>query len=258
MVITPLGSSVRIGTSGSGSRDFWPQPRAIGRCRAPGLAAALSCVYFADRSHAGRRLGVRLARLRGDIPVVLGIPRGGVPVAFEVARLLDAPLDVIVVRKLGVPYRPELAMGALGEGGVRIVDQDMVAAAGVSGAELAAVEKAERAELERRVRRFRGDRPPVPVSGRTAIVVDDGIATGATAAAACEVARLHGAIRVIAAAPVAARGALARLDPAADEVICLRTPWSFTSVGQWYADFTQTTDAEVAELLERAAVKGSA
>ena len=151
---------------------------------------------FLDRTDAGRRLAQRTLHLRGENVVVLGLPRGGVPVAAEVARALRAPLDVIVVRKLGVPVQPELGMGAIGEGGVRIINPEVVAIAHVTDAEIAAVERRERAELERRARRFRGERRRTPLTGRTAIIIDDGIATGSTARAACQVARAQGAVRV--------------------------------------------------------------
>ncbi|GIU85882.1 MAG: putative phosphoribosyl transferase [Acidimicrobiia bacterium] len=208
---------------------------------------------FRDRRDAGRRLAAALSGLRGEDVVVLALPRGGVPVAYEVACALGAPLDVIVVRKLGVPYQPELGMGAIGEGGVRIVNDAIVRAAGVTQGQLAEVERREREELERRARRFRGDRPAVPVAGRTALIVDDGIATGSTARAACQVARAHGARRVVLAAPVAPPDTVARLRGDADELVCLEQPEPFHAIGQWYDDFSQTTDAEVVELLERAA-----
>jgi putative phosphoribosyl transferase len=211
---------------------------------------------FADRRDAGKRLAERLESFRGDDVVVLGLPRGGVPVAYEVATALGAPLDVIVVRKLGVPFQPELGMGAIGEGGVRIVNEEIVRAAQVTDAQLAEVERRERAELERRARRFRGDRPPVPLAGRTVIVVDDGIATGSTARAACQVARAHGARRVVLATPVAPPDTVARLRGDADDLVCLESPEPFFAIGQWYADFSQTSDAEVVMLLERAAQRG--
>lgn len=211
-------------------------------------------VPFRDRVEAGRLLGERLAALRGraDRIVVLGLPRGGVPVAAEVARALDAPLDVIVVRKLGLPSQPELGMGAIGEDGVRIVNDDVLQSARVGDAALAEVERRERAELERRTERFRSGRARVPLEGRTAVVVDDGIATGSTARAACEVARRLGAVRVVLAVPVAPPGSVTELDDAADEVVCLHTPAGFHSVGQWYTDFSQTSDDEVAALLHAA------
>ena len=210
-------------------------------------------MLFVDRIDAGRRLAERLGHLREADPVVLGLPRGGVPVAHQVAEALDAPLDVIVVRKLGVPFQPELGMGAIGEDGVRIVNPEVVRAARVTDDEIAAVERRERAELERRARRFRGDRPRVPLEGRTAIVVDDGIATGSTARAACQVARAHGAARVVLAVPVAPPGWTDRLGADADELVCLETPEQFWAIGQWYGDFTQTSDGEVVDCLERRA-----
>jgi putative phosphoribosyl transferase len=164
---------------------------------------------------------------------------------LEVAAALHAPLDVIVVRKLGVPFQPELGMGAIGEDGVRVLNAEVVQMAGVSSEELAAVERRERVELERRARRFRGGRVRVPIEGKTVVVVDDGIATGSTARAACQVARAHGASRVILAVPVAPRDWTDRLAGDADEFVCLDTPEPFFGVGQFYADFSQTTDEEV-------------
>jgi putative phosphoribosyl transferase len=210
-------------------------------------------MVFADRVDAGRRLATRLSHLRGEPVVVLGLPRGGVPVAYEVARALRAPLDVTLVRKLGVPFQPELGMGAIGEGGIRIVNPDVVRLAGVSERQLAEVEARERAELERRARRFRGDRPPVPLAGATAVVVDDGIATGSTARAACQVARAHGAARVVLAVPVAPPDSAARFRDDVDEFVCLDTPEPFYAIGQFYADFPQTTDEEVVACLRSAA-----
>jgi putative phosphoribosyl transferase len=214
---------------------------------------------FTDRTEAGRKLAAVLEpRFRGTDAVVLGLPRGGVPVAFEVARALEAPLDVIVVRKLGVPFQPELAMGAIGEDGVRVINDDVVRLAKVSHAEIAATEAAERAELERRAERFRSGRARVPVEGRTVIIVDDGIATGSTAKAACQVARAHGATRVVVAIPVAPPDCQARFAGDADEVICLHQPKDFWAVGQFYMDFTQTSDEEVADLLAAAAARSRA
>jgi putative phosphoribosyl transferase len=210
---------------------------------------------FADRSDAGRRLAERLQRFRGEDLVVLALPRGGVPVAFEVAWALDAPLDVIVVRKLGVPFQPELAMGAVGEGGARVVDRELVRRALASEDALADIVARERAEVDRRARRFRGDRGPLPVAGRTTIVVDDGIATGSTAQAACQVARARGAARVVLAVPVAPQSAIAEMAAGGDvdEVVCLEARRAFRAVGQFYADFSQTSDGDVVELLGRAA-----
>ena len=212
---------------------------------------------FLDRSDAGRRLADRMLHLRGADVVVLGLPRGGVPVAAEVARALGAPLDVILVRKLGVPVQPELGMGAIGEGGIRIINSEVVAIAHVTDAEIAAVEKRERAELDRRARRFRGDRRRTPLAGRTAIIIDDGIATGSTARAACQVARAQGAVRVVLAVPVAPPSARSALAADADEVICVETPVHFLAIGEWYRDFSQTSDHEVVSLLRRAAGEGA-
>ncbi|MFD3695321.1 phosphoribosyltransferase family protein [Streptomyces sp. NPDC058646] len=209
-------------------------------------------MLFAHRTDAGRRLAAALRHLEAADPVVLGLPRGGVPVAFQVARELGAPLDVVVVRKLGVPHHREWGFGALGEGGVRVISEDVVQRAGVGPRDRAAVERAEGAELVRQARKFRGDRPRVPLDGRTVIVVDDGIATGATAAAACQVVRAMGAARVVLAAPVAPPDAAVRLRSAADEVVCLSTPHAFRAVGEWYEDFTQTSDEEVVSLLAEA------
>ena len=204
---------------------------------------------FRDRRDAGRQLAEKLTHLRDDRPVVVGLPRGGVPVAFEVARALDAPLDVIVVRKLGVPFQPELGLGAIGENGVRVLNAAVIRGAQVTAEELAQVEARERIEVERRARHFRRGRTPVSLAGRTAIVVDDGIATGGTARAALQVARAHGAARVVLAVPVASPDSLRAMEGAADEVVCLETPFRFMAVGQWYADFDQTSDEEVVTLL---------
>jgi len=210
---------------------------------------------FADRIDAGRQLARHLAHLRGTDVVVVGLPRGGVPVAAEVSEALGAPLDVIVVRKLGVPFQRELAMGAIGEGGIRVVNRDVVDLAGVSPEELAAVEAHERVELERRSARFRADRPRIALTGRTVVVVDDGVATGSTAKAACQVARAHGAHRVVLAVPVAPADWTARMGDAADEYVCIRTSDDFFGVGQFYQDFTQVDDDEVVELLRRASAR---
>lgn len=206
---------------------------------------------FRDRTDAGHRLGEHLAARRAPDVIVLGLPRGGVPVAAEIARALDAPLDVIVVRKLGVPTHPEVAMGAIGEGGVRLLDETLVAQLGITPAEVDAVERRERATLDARVAQLRPDGEQLDLTGRTAIIVDDGIATGATAAAACQVARLLGAARIVVAAPVGPEDAAARLD-GADEVVCLLRPAGFYAVGAHYGDFRQTTDEEVSALLESA------
>jgi putative phosphoribosyl transferase len=204
---------------------------------------------FRDRSDAGAQLAGRLSGMRGLDVVVLGLPRGGVPVAAEVARELDAPLDVVLVRKLGVPGHAELAMGAIGEDGVRVLNHDIVRQLNIDPVRLEQVEAVERAELERRAVRYRGDRPRIEVEGRTAIVVDDGIATGATARAACEVMRAHGASSVVLAVPVAPPEVLPQLRRSADEVHAVSTPARLIAVGQWYDDFTQVSDDEVVAAL---------
>lgn len=203
---------------------------------------------FVDRVDAGRQLAQRLGHLRGSDLVVLGVPRGGVPVAAEVARSLDAPLDVVVVRKLGLPWQPELAMGAIGEGGYRVLDRDLLARAGVDARQLGAVEARERQVLDARVALLRKGRPPVDLTGRVAVVVDDGIATGATARVACEVARHLGARRVVLAVPVAPAESLSAVTEA-DEVVCVSTPRPFVAVGNHYRSFAATTDDEVVRLL---------
>ncbi|MGK5640185.1 phosphoribosyltransferase family protein [Streptomyces sp. URMC 126] len=204
---------------------------------------------FDDRVDAGRRLAERLGHLRGDDPVVLGLPRGGVPVAYQVARALRAPLDVILVRKLGVPSHRELGFGALGEGGVRVVRDDIMRLGRVDEDDLAEVQRAEERHLREQADRFRGGRPRVPLEGRTAVVVDDGIATGSTAAAACKVARAQGARRVVLAVPVTSPDAVESLRGEADELVYLSAPGGFSAVGEWYRDFSQTEDAEVVALL---------
>jgi putative phosphoribosyl transferase len=212
---------------------------------------------FRDRRDAGRRLAQALAGRDLMDPVVLGLPRGGVPVAAELARALDAPLDVLVVRKLGLPRQPEVAMGAIGERGARVLNHDIISSGGVSSSELARVEERERAELEARLVRFRGDAPPVDLRGRTAVIVDDGVATGATARVASLVARELGAASVVLAMPVGSPDSIAELEamPEVDEVVCLSAPRGFMAVGMHYLDFTQTTDAEVQAILEMALAK---
>ncbi len=208
-------------------------------------------VMFQDRRDAGRQLAAKLAFLRNQDVVVLGLPRGGVPVASIVAESLGAPLDVIVVRKLGVPFQPELAMGAIGEGGVKVVDRSLLARARISEQDLEAVERRERSVLDARVERLRRGRPRVDLHGRVAVVVDDGIATGATARVACLVARQLGAARVVLAVPVAPARTLLEL-PEADGLVCVSAPEYFRAVGAHYEDFTPTSDDEVVALLEAA------
>ena len=209
---------------------------------------------FADRRQAGRLLAtaVRSALATGpggSAPVVAGLPRGGVPVAAEVAAALDAPLDVLLVRKVGVPFQPELAMGAIGEGDLRVVDQRLVASLGITAEQLAGAIGPERLYLEWIGRRLRESRPPVPLDGRTVVVVDDGFATGATAAVACRAARAKGAAHVVAAAPVGSHEAVQRLLDEADQVVVLHQPRRFVAVGRWYTDFGQISEQEVADLL---------
>ena len=208
-------------------------------------------VVFKDRVDAGRQLAEQLEFLRGQDVVVLGLPRGGVPVAAEVAQALDLPLDVIVVRKLGVPYQPELAMGAIGEGGVRVLNNDVLGLAQIAEDELADVERRERVELDSRVIRFRQGRERRDLTGRTALVIDDGIATGSTARVACLVAKGLGAAKVIFAVPVGAGDSIRDL-PGADEVVCLSVPRQLIAIGHHYYDFTPTTDDEVSALLDAA------
>jgi putative phosphoribosyl transferase len=209
---------------------------------------------FRDRAEAGRALARLVA---GTLPetedaVVLALPRGGVPVAFEVAVELDVPLDVIVVRKLGVPSQPELGMGAIGEEGVCVLNPDVIRHLSITETALRRVEERERAELERRAERYRHGAPMTPLEGRTVIIVDDGLATGSTARAAIQVARAHGARRVVLAVPVAPQDTVDDLATVADDVVCVASPRPFTSIGQWYRDFRQTSDEEVSRLLSGA------
>lgn len=209
---------------------------------------------FRDRAEAGRLLGAQLAGRRWpQDSIVLALPRGGVPVAFEVARALGLPMDVIVVRKLGVPWQPELAMGAIASGGVRVLDQQLIRTEGISQEDVEAVAAREEQEAERRERLFRAGRPALELRNRTVILVDDGLATGSTMRAGVECVKSLGPSAVIVAVPVASRQACAHLRDAADECVCLAVPQPFGAVGEWYRDFRQTSDAEVRELLSRPA-----
>lgn len=209
---------------------------------------------YADRHEAGRALGRELQRKlgsRGDI-IVLALPRGGVPVAFHVAEALGAPLDVFIVRKLGVPGHEELAMGAIASGGVRVLNQEVLRYVPVPQAKIDEVAAREQRELERRERSYRGSRPPLDVKGRTVIIVDDGLATGSTMRAAVRALKAMEPVAVIVAVPVAARQTCNEFRAEVDDIVCLRTPEPFDAVGLWYRDFSQTEDDEVHELLERA------
>lgn len=207
---------------------------------------------FRDRADAGRQLAPLVVALGLDRPVVLGMARGGVAVAAEVARALGAPLDVLVVRKLGYPSQPELAMGAIGEGGQRVLNSDVLAQLQVPADVVEQVTARETLELERRLRAYRGEREAMALAGRVVVVVDDGLATGATARAALEVVRHRGAARIVLAVPVAPPSALGALTAAADHVVCAEVSDRFVGIGQWYSDFHQTSDEEVRRILEEA------
>jgi len=205
---------------------------------------------YADRRAAGRELALALqSYARRDDAIVLALPRGGVPVGFEVARALDVPLDVFVVRKLGAPGHPELAMGAIASGGVRVLNDQVVAWYRPSASELQRVTEIERQELERRERAYRGDRQPLPLTDRIVILVDDGLATGASMRAAVQAARSLGPSRVVVAVPVGAPDSCRAIADVADDIVCVSQPESFDAVGLWYDDFSQTTDEEVRALL---------
>lgn len=214
---------------------------------------------FADRADAGRRLAARLSAYaqRNDV-VVLALPRGGVPVGYEVARALGAPLDVLVVRKLGVPGHEELAMGAVAGGGVRVLDAGVVRSLRIPPQVIQRVSEAERAEVARRERAYRGTRPAPDVRGRTVILVDDGIATGSTCLAAIQALRQREPARIVVAAPVAPASTCRSLRQAADEVVCVREPEDLWSVGGWYRSFPQTSDNEVRAQLARSTAEPAA
>jgi predicted phosphoribosyltransferase len=208
---------------------------------------------YADRREAGRDLARALREhVEGRDAVILGLPRGGVPVAYEVAVQYGAPLDVFLVRKLGVPGYEELAMGAIASGGVRVLNMDVVVRLGIDEATIDEAAARELEELDRRERLYRDGRPPPDLAGRTAVLVDDGLATGSTMRAAAAALREAGTARTIAAAPVGAAATCRALRDVADEVVCAQAPQDFMAVGVWYEDFTQTTDEEVCELLRRA------
>jgi predicted phosphoribosyltransferase len=209
---------------------------------------------FVNRTQAGLLLAAALARFRGEDPVVLALPRGGVPVAFEIARALDAPLDLVLARKIGVPSQPELAMGAVVNGDTPIVvrNEDVIGAVGVSDAAFDAVCRREIDEIKRRRARYLGDRPPVEIAGRTAILVDDGIATGATVRAALRATRTRKPRRLVLATPVAPDDTLGELQSDVDEIVCLESHTFFGSIGAYYDDFRQVDDEEVIALLAAA------
>ncbi|WP_201728585.1 phosphoribosyltransferase [Acidocella sp. C78] len=215
---------------------------------------------FQDRHEAGLRLAARLRRFRRARPVVLALPRGGVPVGFEVAAALEAPLDVLLVHKLGAPHQPELAIGALGEGetAAPYIDTALVRRLGAPAAYIAGEQTRQAAELARRRSVYCAGRAAVAIGGRTAIVVDDGIASGATMRVALEMARARHPKRLVLAVPVAGQDVIARLRPLADEVVCVEMPASLGAVGEWYADFGQVGDDEVVDTLARAAARPGA
>lgn len=208
---------------------------------------------FSNRTNAGRRLAAALGKYRGRDVVVFALPRGGAPVAAPIAEALNAPLDLALVRKIGVPFQPELAMGAVADGGASVIvrNEDVIALAGVSEAQFDAACAREIAELDRRRQLYLGERPRAEAKGRVAIVVDDGVATGATTRAALRAVRARHPARLVLAAPVAPREALDALSDEADEIVCLETPDDFIAIGFYYADFRQVDDVDVIALLDR-------
>lgn len=217
-------------------------------------ATAHGHLRFRDRREAGVLLADRLGQFAGrDDVVVLGLPRGGVPVAYEVARALHTPLDVFVVRKLGMPGHPEFAIGAIASGGVRVLNEELIRSYRIPPAAVDRIVIAEQQELQRRERAYRGARPPNPVAGRTVILIDDGLATGSTMRAAVLAVRRLLPAEIVVAVPVGAAEACRALDEVADDVVCARMPAPFHAVGLWYQNFDQTTDEEVRELIAAAA-----
>ena len=209
---------------------------------------------FRDRTEAGRTLAERLRHLAGQDVIVLALPRGGLPVAYEIARALGAPLDVLNVRKLGVPWQEELAMGAVATGGVRVLNDDVIRSAGVTTADIDAAVATQRAEIERRERLYRGGRPAPDLAGHTVVVVDDGIATGATVRAALAVIRSQHPKKLVLATPVAQSSVAAALANDVDEFISVLTPTDLCAIGLWYDQFPQLTDEDVQEILARPTV----
>ena len=214
---------------------------------------------FSDRREAGRQLARRLMKLKSERPIVLALPRGGVPVAFEVAQALEAPLDVVMVRKIGAPSHPELGLGAVVDGAdpKLVFNDEVIAFVDPDPAYLEAEKRRQLEEIERRKRLYRGDRPQPPVEGRLVIVIDDGIATGGTVKAVLRALAAAKPARRVLAVPVAPRESIAALRPEADDIVCLAMPEPFFAVGNYYRDFRQTTDEEVVELLQRAAARGA-
>ena len=212
---------------------------------------------FIDRKDAGRQLAKALARYKSQRPVVLALPRGGVPVAAEVANVLDAPLDLILVRKIGVPFQPELAMGAVVDGAEPVIvrNEEVIQLSGVSETDFNAIRDEQLAEIERRRKLYLGDRPHPEISGRTVIVVDDGIATGATTRAALHAIRMRKPSKLVLAVPVAPTDTLKKLRGEADDIVCLENYEEFGAIGLFYSDFSQTSDREVIEILARHPVK---
>ncbi|MEV0295199.1 phosphoribosyltransferase family protein [Nocardia sp. NPDC050710] len=206
-------------------------------------------MIYTDRAAAGRALGAELEHLRASMPLVLGLPRGGVPVAAAIRDVIGGDLDILLVRKLGVPWQPELAMGAIGEDGVRVLNPDVLSHIGISPQHFDEIEDRERVELERRRAMWRGDAEPVAIAGRTTVIVDDGMATGATMVVACRVARLHQPTRIVVAVPVSSSEAVYRAAGEADEIVCPWIPESLGGVGSAYRDFHQLEDDEVTDLL---------
>ncbi|HEX6536635.1 MAG TPA: phosphoribosyltransferase [Gemmatimonadaceae bacterium] len=213
---------------------------------------------FTGRTEAGRELALRLAHLRDLDPIVLALPRGGLPVAHEIARSLRAPLDVLIVRKLGVPWHPELAMGAIATGGVRALNDDVIAETGVTEEELEAATARERAELDRRERVYRAGRPAPALRGRTVVLVDDGIATGATVRAAIAVVRAQDPARLVLAVPVVQASIAIELSRDVDEIACVLAPRELFAIGAWYDSFPQLADEDVRATLDRAAAEQTA
>jgi len=212
----------------------------------------LTETVFRDRQDAGRRLAAQLEKYRDRNPIVLGLPRGGVPVAFEIARELNAPLDVIVARKIGAPMQPELGIGAIAQGDVMVLDHDTIRYLGLSRDDIARAAQIEISEMRRRLEEYRGDAGLPDVSGRTVILVDDGLATGVTMIAALKAVRQGNPDRIVIAVPVCARETVRSIERMGVDVVCSSTPEIFRAVGIWYRNFTQTSDAEVIELLEEA------